>query len=98
DAALHLKPLALSHVAGLPDELSDAAEAIRVEAEAILGGNLAVLGSGWTYVGVPPDWHRDFKSGYRWPVSFYRDVEVTRLDDDSDAKVPWEISRSHHML
>ena len=38
------------------------------------------------------DWHRDFKSGYRWPSVFYQDVEVTRLWDESDAKVPWELS------
>ncbi len=44
------------------------------------------------------DWHRDFKSGYRWPRDFYQDVVPTRLDDSSDAKVPWELSRSHHLL
>ena len=41
---------------------------------------------------------RDFKSGYRWPQDLYLDVQVTRLDDASDAKVPWELSRGHQLL
>jgi hypothetical protein len=57
-----------------------------------------ILGSGQVDLGPEIDWHRDFKSGYRWPAAFYLDLEVTRLDDPSDAKVPWELSRGHHLL
>jgi uncharacterized heparinase superfamily protein len=49
-------------------------------------------------LGPQIDWHRDFKSGYLWPFVFYQDVEVTRLWDESDAKVPWELSRGHQLL
>lgn len=77
--------------------VADAARLCR-EAEAIADGYVEALGSGLSFVGTRPDWHRDFKSGYVWPPHFYLDLEVTRLADDSDAKVPWELSRSHHLL
>ena len=76
------------------------AEAVRLvsEAEDVLAGIVDILGSGPSAIGPEIDWHRDFKSGYRWPEKFFMDVVVTRLTDDSDAKVPWDLSRSHHLL
>ena len=44
------------------------------------------------------DWHRDFKSGYRWPRPFYLDVRASPTPRDADAKVPWELSRGHQLL
>jgi uncharacterized heparinase superfamily protein len=82
----------------LPDPLKDAAIRMRAEAEEILAHRVDILGSGWTSLGPTIDWHRDFKSGYRWPCAFYQDVQATRLTDASDAKVPWELSRCHHLL
>ena len=82
----------------LPPELVTAAERLRLEADAVLEHKVDYLGSGPTSLGPEIDWHLDFKSGYRWPVAFYQDVEVTRLTDDSDAKVPWELSRGHQLL
>jgi hypothetical protein len=71
---------------------------LRLEADDVVDHRVELLGSGLVDLGPAIDWHRDFKSGYCWPQRFYRDVEVTRLDDESDAKVPWELSRSHHLL
>ena len=49
--------------------------------------------------GDPIDWHADTKSGYRWdPNTPALDLQITRLDDSSDAKMPWEVSRAHQML
>jgi hypothetical protein len=96
--AVRLPRIDLVLAEDLPPTLRVAADGLRREADQILGGCMDVLGSGPRYVGSPPDWHLDFKSGFRWPSRFYPDVEVTRLDDDSDAKVPWELSRSHHIL
>ena len=59
---------------------------------------LDILGSGPVALGERIDWHRDFKSDFVWPSLFYQDVPVTRLTDSSDAKVPWELSRCHHIL
>jgi hypothetical protein len=64
----------------------------------VLAHRIDLLGSGLTELGDEIDWHLDFKSGYRWPRDFYQDMVPTRLDDSSDAKVPWELSRGHHLL
>ncbi len=82
----------------LPAALAPGAARIRAEAEQIMEHRVDFLGSGLVDLGPEIDWHRDFKSGYRWPSAFYLDVQVTRLDDDSDAKVPWELSRGHQLL
>ncbi len=68
------------------------------EAEDVLAHRVDFLGSGPVTLGDEIDWQRDFKSGHRWPAVFYQDVVVTRLDDASDAKVPWELSRGHQLL
>lgn len=82
----------------LPAPLKDAALRMRAEAEEVLAHRVDMLGSGWVSLGPTIDWHCDFKSGYRWPVAFYQDVQATRLTDASDAKVPWELSRCNHLL
>jgi hypothetical protein len=82
----------------LPRELHGAALSLRDEAEQVLAHRVDLLGSGLIDLDADIDWHRDFKSGYRWPRRFYEDVEVTRLSDRSDAKIPWELSRCHHLL
>jgi uncharacterized heparinase superfamily protein len=52
-----------------------------------------ILGSGRRCLGAPIDWHRDFKTGLRWPPRFHRDIEYNNLDRPSDVKVAWELSR-----
>ena len=57
-----------------------------------------LLGSDKQKLGKEIDWHLDFKSGYKWnPKTYYlwTGKHVT-LDDDSDVKVPWELSRCQH--
>jgi hypothetical protein len=95
---LRLPGIALPGIEELPPELQAAATGVREEADRVLAHQVDFLGSGLVDLGAEIDWHRDFKSGYRWPELFYQDVEVTRLDDESDAKVPWELSRCHHLL
>lgn len=97
-ARLRPWPLDLPRREALPEPLRPPADALIAEADEILGGRVDILGSGPTEIGPDVDWHRDFKSGYRWPESFFMDIQVTRLGDDSDAKVPWDLSRSHHLL
>lgn len=56
------------------------------------------LGSGLTKLD-PIDWHVDFKSGFRWPRGrFYRNYLQVDTSNDADVKVPWELSRCHHLL
>ena len=97
-ADLHLPAIDLPSGHALPGSLAGAAATIRAEADLILQHRVDLLGSGLVELGDDIQWDLDFKSGYRWPPSFYQDVEVTRLTDASDAKVPWELSRCHHLL
>jgi hypothetical protein len=97
-ATLVLPAIELPDFADLPSALQDDALRMRAEAEEVLAHRVDLLGSGWTSLGERIDWQQDFKSGYRWPTVFYQDVQSTRLTDASDAKVPWELSRSHHLL
>lgn len=98
DGTLQVPGLDLPRREDLPAELRAAARRVVQEAEAIIDRRVDLLGSGPTPLGDPIDWHRDFKSGYRWPADFHGDLEVTRLDDASDAKVPWDLSRGHQLL
>lgn len=97
-AALAVPPLDIPPLASLPVSLLPMAERIRREAEQVTSHIVDFLGSGPALLGPEIDWQRDFKSGYRWPTVSYLELEVTRLNDESDAKVPWELSRGHHLL
>ena len=56
------------------------------------------LGSGTVKLD-PIDWHLDFKSGFRWPKGkFYLRYNKVDLTNAADVKVPWELSRCHHLL
>jgi Heparinase II/III-like protein/Heparinase II/III N-terminus len=82
----------------LPPALAPAGDRIVAEAQAHLRHVVDLLGFGATELGQTIDWQQDFKSRHRWPAVFYLDVRVTNLDDDSDPKVVWELSRGHHLL
>ncbi|MDZ4339049.1 MAG: heparinase II/III family protein, partial [candidate division NC10 bacterium] len=56
-----------------------------------------LLGSGQVALGPEINWHRDFKSGYRWdPKTFYMDIPYGHVPG-VDIKVPWELSRGEHL-
>jgi hypothetical protein len=57
-----------------------------------------LLGSGPQSLGPEIDWLSDFKSGATWPPAFYRSIDYRNLDRPSDVKVPWEVSRCHHLV
>ena len=57
-----------------------------------------LLGSGPITLGDPIDWHIDFKSGLRWPLRFFRDLDLNDIGRPSDVKVPWELSRLQWLL
>jgi uncharacterized heparinase superfamily protein len=47
----------------------------------------------------PIDWHTDVKSGFRWkPGKFYKSYRWSSKFKGIDVKVPWELSRCHHLL
>ncbi|MGB5139519.1 MAG: alginate lyase family protein [Candidatus Zixiibacteriota bacterium] len=57
-----------------------------------------LLGSGLVDLGPQIDWLTDFKSGKSWDKRDYRLQKVVNLNDNSDVKVPWELSRCNHFL
>lgn len=65
-------------------------------AELIAQHSFDLLGSGPTDLGSRIDWSRDFKSGRSWPLDHISRVQIS-YPDDSDIKVPWELSRFQHL-
>ena len=57
-----------------------------------------LLGSGPTELGTPVDWLCDFKTGRRWEPAYARRIEYANLDEPSDVKVPWELSRMQWLI
>lgn len=73
-------------------------EATIESADRICGHVFDLLGSGPVALGATIDWHRDFKSGYRWnPEQCCLDVAHGQ-EAGVDIKVPWELSRGHHLV
>jgi len=65
-------------------------------ADAALGHEFDLLGSGPRQLGARLPWHTDFKTGRAWPLAYCADIEYNELDRPSDVKVPWELSRCQH--
>ena len=58
-----------------------------------------LLGTGLSHWGDPIDWHRDVRSGHTWPVRFFPGYGGTLTPGGgADVKVPWELSRLHHLV
>lgn len=66
------------------------------EADEALAHNFDLLGSGKTHLD-PINWHTDFKSEFEWPKIFYLKLRAL-TGNGADIKVPWELSRCHHLL
>ena len=71
-----------------------------IEANEICTHIFDLLGSGKQELGKEICWHSDFKTGFRWNTRTYYlgTVKHVTLDDNSDVKVPWELSRCQHFV
>ena len=62
--------------------------------------HLAASRAAWQLIDTgyePIDWHRDLKSGYRWPAQAPA-RQITFGDaGGADVKVPWELARMQHL-
>jgi Heparinase II/III-like protein/Heparinase II/III N-terminus len=74
----------------------DARSGLLEVAEQIAAHRFDLLGSGPTNLGPEIDWATDFKSGRRWPLQHISRLPVS-YPDNSDIKVPWELSRFQHL-
>ena len=66
-------------------------------AERISHGEFEIFGQ-WVALGSQPDWHRDWNSGYCWPLEHAGGLRVLDAPPGSDVKRPWELTRFHHGL
>ncbi len=81
----------------LQDRAPDRVTQIVGAADALCAHRFDLLGSGPTNLGDLVDWHRDFKSGYRWDAKqFHADIQYGDIPG-VDVKVPWELSRFQHL-
>lgn len=89
----------LGDFSGFRDCVSESLRKRIIEAaDQYVDGYYDILGSGPTKL-KPIDWHKDFRSGKIWPPGkFYKDYVQVDLSDNSDVKIPRELSRSHHLL
>jgi uncharacterized heparinase superfamily protein len=78
----------------LPGESDRVLEAAAWAVERRVG----LLGSGPVALGTPVDWQRDPKTGRVWPLTYGRAIDYVNLDEPSDVKLPWEISRVQWLL
>ena len=81
-------------------EYPESIEQTITEADEIRNHIFYLLGSGKVKLGKEIDWHLDFRSGFRWnPQEYYlRTGKHVTLNDPSDVKVPWELSRCQHFV
>jgi uncharacterized heparinase superfamily protein len=72
-------------------------EQILSEAQDVVENRIETLGSGKVHLGEKINWHKDFKSGKVWPLRNLTTEEILDLENPSDIKVPWELSRFHQV-
>ncbi|MFQ5685048.1 MAG: alginate lyase family protein [Candidatus Scalindua sp.] len=77
-----------------------AIEKKRVSADQIKNHIFDFLGTGYKHWGNKINWHKDIKSGHKWPMRFYTDYAISDLTPGNgiDVKIPWELSRCHQMV
>ncbi len=76
-----------------PDVHAAISESILSASERVMNGQIELLGR--TIDVTAPDWHKDPLSDFRWPETFYDDVQIYELA--ADVKYVWEVSR-HQFL
>ena len=81
-------------------ECPESMEQIITEADEICNHIFDLLGSEKAKLGEEIDRYLDFKSGFRWNLKTYYlwTGKYVTLDDDSDEKVPWELSKCQHFV
>jgi len=71
-------------------------EQIIKQANKICNHIFNLLGSGDINLGKDIKWNEDFKTGFIWGNKFYKKIKQINLNNNSDVKVPRELSRFQH--
>ncbi len=96
ERALPALPAVARWERSLSDIDGEALARLRERADAVAAHRFDLLGSGPVELGDPIDWSADFKSGRRWPLRHIGRIRDFHFDE-SDIKVPWELSRFQHL-
>lgn len=90
----------VSHINMYVDELIklNKQEEIIKDGEKICSHIFNLLGSGDKYLGVSLPWNKDFKTDFVWKNRFYKNIRIIDLNNNSDVKIPWELSRFQHFF
>ena len=89
---------------GLPDSVdlqrlsSNSKEKVMTRAEFAMSHSVDLMGSGPVQLGREIQWNRDYISGVSWPNERHYRIEYTNLDQSSDVKFPWELSRLQWLI
>jgi hypothetical protein len=67
------------------------------KADDVCNHHVAILGHD-VRLGETISWHKDYISGHVWPLTYFERIVRIDLNDDSDVKFPWELSRFHHAI
>jgi len=68
------------------------------EADMICAHRFNILGRGHMYLGDKISWNTDHNSGYVWKNEYFKCIRTVDLMNAADVKVPWELSRFHHLI
>lgn len=72
--------------------------AILKESSNVLHRKFAILGSDLTYSDTEIKWHLDPRSNFEWGRKYYKRLyPVSNSSDNTDCKMPWELSRFQHL-
>jgi hypothetical protein len=66
-------------------------------ARQIAGGSVSLLGHDVSLV-PRVDWHRDPRTGHRFPRSFHGSVDLCQTSGDVDVKYVWELNRHQFVV
>jgi hypothetical protein len=69
------------------------------ETAKILHRKFTILGCDLDYDGCEINWHLDPQSNFEWDRKYYKRLyPVSNSSDNTDCKMPWELSRFQHLL
>ncbi len=83
-------------VAGVEQVFPDLTAHIMTSAESILHHHFHVFGIDRDF-GDPIDWHLDPKTGRRWPLAFWGDIDYRDGRTVGGIKFAWELNRLQHL-
>lgn len=87
-------PPAADFAEACPDGIAQ----ILARAELAVAHEIDLLGSGQLGLGGDIDWSRDYKTGDRWPLCYFRDIDYVNRGRPSDVKTAWELSRLQWLI